>query len=32
MSWDSLLVAAGLEIKAETLFSEDMHNGLIVEC
>lgn len=29
--WDSLLVAAGLEIKAGTLFSEDMHNGLVIE-
>ena len=29
--WDSLLVAAGLEIKATTLFSEDMHNGLVVD-
>ena len=29
--WDSLLVAAGLEVKATTLFSEDMHNGLMVD-
>lgn len=29
--WDSLIVAASLEADAETLFSEDMHNGLVVE-
>ena len=28
--WDSLLVAAGLEVQATTLFSEDMQNGLVV--
>lgn len=29
--WDSLLVSAALEVNAETLFSEDMHGGLVVE-
>jgi predicted nucleic acid-binding protein len=29
--WDSLIVAASLEADAETLFSEDIHNGLVVE-
>jgi predicted nucleic acid-binding protein len=29
--WDSLIVSAALEVNAETLFSEDMHNELIVE-
>jgi len=29
--WDSLLVSAALEANAEILFSEDMHDGLIVE-
>ena len=29
--WDSLIVAAGLQGNATTLFSEDMQDGLVVE-
>lgn len=29
--WDSLLVSAGLEIKAEILLSEDMQDGLVID-
>ena len=29
--WDSLLIAAALEAGASTFFSEDMHDGLLVE-
>lgn len=29
--WDSLIVAAALESKAATLFSEDMQDGLVVD-
>ncbi len=28
--WDSLVIAAALHVNATTLFTEDMHNGLIV--
>jgi predicted nucleic acid-binding protein len=28
--WDSLIVASALSAKAKTLYSEDMHDGLIV--
>lgn len=29
--WDSMVVSAALFSDAETLYSEDMHDGLIVE-
>jgi predicted nucleic acid-binding protein len=30
-NWDSLIVASALENNCETLFSEDMHHGLVIE-
>ena len=29
--WDSVIVASALELKCTTLFSEDMHHGLIIK-
>lgn len=29
--WDSLIVAAAIENKCEVLFTEDMHEGLIID-
>ncbi|MFZ4857426.1 MAG: PIN domain-containing protein [Desulfuromonadaceae bacterium] len=29
--WDSLIVASALSLNAEILYSEDMHNGLLVQ-
>ena len=29
--WDSLIVASALSLHAEILYSEDMHNGLLVQ-
>lgn len=29
--WDSMIVASGIEVGADTLYSEDMQDGLIVE-
>jgi predicted nucleic acid-binding protein len=29
--WDSLIVAAALQMGASILYSEDMHNGLVIE-
>ena len=29
--WDAMIVAAALEARCDTLYSEDMHHGLVVE-